>query len=77
MIIVTSPITFVSTASVGSYSGADPFFRYRCKTVNLSAEILDKTLNLIRNNKFIIPVHFGGLPCDMKEIKKLVIRQIQ
>ena len=70
--IVTSPITFVSTASVGSYSGADPVFSdIDAKTVNLSAEILDKTLNLIRNNKFIIPVHFGGLPCDMKEIKKI------
>ena len=70
--IVTSPITFVSTASVGSYSGADPVFSdIDAKTVNLSAEILDKTLNLTRNNKFIIPVHFGGLPCDMKEIKKI------
>ena len=44
--IVTSPITFVSTASVGSYSGADPVFSdIDAKTVNLSAEILDKTLN--------------------------------
>ena len=57
---------------VGSYSGADPVFSdIDAKTVNLSAEILDKTLNPIRNNKFIIPVHFGGLPCDMKEIKKI------
>ncbi len=70
--IITSPITFVSTASIGYYSGADPVFSdIDPKTVNLSAEILDKTLNSIRNNKFIIPVHFGGLPCDMKRIKKI------
>ena len=70
--IITSPITFVSTASIGIYSGANPVFSdIDPNTVNLSPEILDKKLNSIRTKKFIIPVHFGGLPCDMKEIKKI------
>lgn len=70
--LVTSPITFVASSNVAFYCGAKPLF---CdidpETVNLSPLQLKKTLADNPNVKAIVPVHFGGLPCDMIAIKRL------
>ena len=66
---VMSPITFVSTANASLYCGAKIVFSdIDDESINLSSEILKKTINKDSKIKCIIPVHFGGVPCDMKKI---------
>jgi|TARA_B110000438_G_scaffold292370_1_gene330619 perosamine synthetase len=69
--LLTSPITFASTANSSIFCGGDVVFSDIDKsTANLSPEELIKT---IKKNKVhaISPVHFAGLPCDMEKIKKI------
>ena len=59
--------TFVATAEVITYFGAKPVLcdiEYDTHNIDVS-----KIENLItKKTKAIIPVHFGGQPCDMDEI---------
>jgi UDP-4-amino-4,6-dideoxy-N-acetyl-beta-L-altrosamine transaminase len=73
--LITSPITFVASANAGRYVGGkvafadiDPF------TVNMSPESLGTALARNPDVKAVVPVHFGGLPCDMPAIKALADR---
>lgn len=69
--IVTSPITFASTANAILHSGKKPLF---CDIDAKDANISPDALKLILKNKNIggvIPVHFAGNTCDMKTIKKI------
>ncbi|MGQ9631693.1 MAG: DegT/DnrJ/EryC1/StrS family aminotransferase [bacterium] len=65
--VITSPYTFAATANVILHCGAKPVF----------ADIDEKTCNIDPNKieekitpktKAIIPVHFGGQPCEMDVI---------
>ena len=62
--------TFISTAEAVVYSGAIPILcdiepKYHNIDVNLiESKITSKT-------KAVIPVHFGGHPCEMDEIKRI------
>ncbi len=73
---VTSPITFVSTVSAGLHLGSEPIFcDIDSKTINISIEKLEEILKKNKKKiKLVIPVHFAGLPCDMKKIKNLSSR---
>lgn len=68
--VITSPITFVATANCAVYCGARVRFAdIDPQTWNLSPgevkkQITDKT-------KAIIAVHFAGLPCELRGLKKL------
>ena len=69
--LLTSPITFCSTANSSLFCGGDTIFAdIDSSTINMSVEAIKKN---IRTNKIdaISPVHFAGLPCDMKKIKKI------
>jgi len=69
--LLTSPITFIATANSSLYSGAETIFAdIDSSTINISAENIKK---VILKNKIhaIAPIHFGGLPCDMKKIKQI------
>jgi dTDP-4-amino-4,6-dideoxygalactose transaminase len=71
--VVTSPITFASTANVIVHCGATPVF---CDviddTLNMDPEQLERVLT--RRAKAIIAVHFAGHPCDMDEIGAVASR---
>lgn len=70
--VITSPITFVATSNSAMYCGAKPIFSdINEDTINLCPEKLKETLNAHPNTKAIIPVHFSGAPCEMKEIQKI------
>ncbi len=70
--IITSPVTFVATSNAALYCNAKPIFSdIDPETINLCSKQLEEKIKNIDNIKIISPVHFSGLPCDMKEIKRI------
>nr|WP_321242414.1 UDP-4-amino-4,6-dideoxy-N-acetyl-beta-L-altrosamine transaminase [uncultured Tolumonas sp.] len=72
----TSPISFVASANCALYCGAQvDFVDIEPDTGNMCALELAKKLEIAEKEgklpKVVIPVHFAGLPCDMKEIYAL------
>lgn len=68
--LVTTPITFVASANAGLYCGGKVAFAdIDAATLNMSASALESTVRRHGGAQVIIPVHFGGLPCDMPAIK--------
>lgn len=72
----TVPNTFVASANCALYCGAlIDFVDVDPKTQNISIDALELKLKsakeLGRLPKIVIPVHFGGEPCDMSAIKVL------
>ncbi len=69
--VITSPMTFAATAEVIRYFKAKPIFvDIQEDTLNIDPQ---KILQYLESNKShrvkaIIPVHYGGHPCDMDEI---------
>ncbi|MFH1957629.1 MAG: UDP-4-amino-4,6-dideoxy-N-acetyl-beta-L-altrosamine transaminase [bacterium] len=65
--IITTPITFLSTANAALYVGAKPIFAdIDYDSANISPEKIKS--KIVNKTKAIVPVHFAGCPCDMKEI---------
>ncbi|MBC8214227.1 MAG: DegT/DnrJ/EryC1/StrS family aminotransferase [Candidatus Marinimicrobia bacterium] len=62
--------TFIATAEVITYFGAKPVL---CDIhyANHNIDVSKIESLLTKNTKAIIPVHFGGYPCDMDEILNL------
>ncbi|WP_434667180.1 UDP-4-amino-4,6-dideoxy-N-acetyl-beta-L-altrosamine transaminase [Aeromonas sp. NJAU223] len=72
----TSPISFVASANCALYCGAQvDFVDIESDTGNMCAMELERKLVVAKKEgrlpKVVIPVHFAGLPCDMKEIYRL------
>lgn len=72
----TSPNTFVASANCGLYCGAKvDFVDIDPKTYNICTVALEEKLVVAEQQKrlpkIVIPVHFAGQSCDMKEIKRL------
>jgi UDP-4-amino-4,6-dideoxy-N-acetyl-beta-L-altrosamine transaminase len=65
--VIVPDVTFAATANAPLFVGATPVFAdIDEKTFNISPKDL---LNRITpKTKAIIPVHYGGQPCDMKEL---------
>ena len=69
--IATSPISFVASANTIIYAGHKPLF------VDIDFDSgsmsVDKLVDLINKIKIstVVPVHYAGLPCDMKRIHDL------
>lgn len=75
-LVWTSPITYASTASCALSLGAKvDFIDIDKNNFNLNIINLEKKLKQAKRinklPKLVIPVHFGGLSCDMEKIKKL------
>ncbi len=75
-IVWTSPNTFVASANCARYCGADvDFVDIDPVTLNMSVAALQNKLERAQKSgklpKVVIPVHFSGLPCDMKTIHAL------
>ena len=72
---VTTPMTFVATANACLYSNIDfDLVDIDSKTLNIDTDNLKKYFEIKSNKKktkIIIPVHYGGSPCNMKEINKI------
>lgn len=72
----TSPNTFVASANCALYCGAKiDFVDIDSKTYNMCIDALHAKLIKASKSgklpKIVIPVHFGGYPCEMQKIYKL------
>jgi perosamine synthetase len=68
--VIVPVMTFAATANAPIFCGARPVFvDVDEKTLNISPrDVLEK---ITPKTKAIIPVHYGGQPCDMKEIGEI------
>lgn len=72
--VITSPLTFVASSNCVLYCGGKPVFvDIQDDTANIDPEKIEyylKTRNSKHENqvKAIIPIHFAGHPCKLKEI---------
>ncbi len=65
--VVTTPLTFIATINAIEYVGAKPVLvDIDPKTLNLDPSLIEAAIT--KKTKAIIPVHFGGLSCDMDRI---------
>ena len=70
-VLLTSPITFVATANSSLYCNGETIFAdIDSSTINISIDSIKKIISQKKVHA-IAPVHFGGLPCDMKKIKEI------
>ena len=75
-VVWTSPITFVASANCARYCGADAdFVDIDPRTCNMDVRALKAKLEkTTKRPKVVIPVHLGGLSCEMDEIGELAKR---
>lgn len=68
--VITTPLTFVSTANVILHRGAKPVFvDVKKDTFNIDPLKIEKAIT--RKTKAIIPVHYAGQACEMDEILRI------
>jgi UDP-4-amino-4,6-dideoxy-N-acetyl-beta-L-altrosamine transaminase len=75
----TSPNSFLASANCALYCGADiDFVDIDPATRNMSTATLSAKLAQAEQDQrlphIVIPVHFGGLPCDMQALRSLADR---
>lgn len=66
--LITSPMTFAASANCALYCGAKPIF----VDINEENGLINENLiekKITSRTKIIVPVHYGGLPCNMKKIR--------
>jgi len=69
---ITTPITFIASANAIVYCGGTPHFvDIDPETLNISPDLIAAKCRELGRVKVIIPVHFGGFPCDMEAIGKI------
>jgi dTDP-4-amino-4,6-dideoxygalactose transaminase len=65
--VITTPLTFCSTANVIVHQGATPVLAdVQPATYNIDPDEIRKKIT--RHTRALIPVHLGGQPCEMDEI---------
>lgn len=82
--VITTPLTFGATANVIEHVGASPVFvDVDPATLNLDPNLVEDEVKRRRSTpslsrqgrvKAVIPVHFGGLPCDMDAFHEIARR---
>ena len=68
--VIVPSLTFVSTVNAIKLNHGIPVFcDVEPETGCISIEKMKKKIN--KKTKAVIPVHFGGFPCDLKKINEL------
>lgn len=71
--VITTPLTFVSTANVVLHRGATvKFADVDLKTWNIDPKDVEKKIT--KRTRAVIPVHLHGRPCDMDSISQISTR---
>ena len=74
--VITSPISFVASSNSILYSGHRPVFvDIDSLTINLDLDLVEKYAQLDSDVHAVIPVHFAGLPCDMRKLNKITTKK--
>lgn len=68
--VITTPLTYAATGNVILQIGAKPVFAdVDLETYNIDPEKIEGKIT--KRTKAIIPVHFGGWPCDLNKINRI------
>ncbi len=68
--VITSPVTFASTANVVEHVGAKPVFvDIEEDSLNIDVEKIEEKID--KKTKIILPIHVGGVPCEVDKILSL------
>jgi len=68
--VIVPSFTFIATANAPLFAGAKPIFAdIEEKTLGLDPK--DVTRKITAKTKAIIPIHYGGCPCIIKELSKI------
>ncbi|MCK4818158.1 aminotransferase class I/II-fold pyridoxal phosphate-dependent enzyme, partial [bacterium] len=68
--VITSPMTFLSTANAALFLGGHPVFvDIEADTGNIDAGLIESTIT--GKTKAIVPVHFSGHPAELKSISDI------
>lgn len=71
--VITTPLTFASTANIILMSGAKPVFvDIDAETFNIDPEKIERAIS--KRTKVLLPVHYGGYPAELDTIMKLAER---
>jgi dTDP-4-amino-4,6-dideoxygalactose transaminase len=65
--VILPTLTFTATAEVVRYLGADPVF-VDVDPITLNIDVNEVKAATTQRTKAIMPVHYGGLACEMDEI---------
>jgi len=72
--VITTPFTFTATGNVIVHTGARPVFvDIERETYNVDPEKIEGAIT--SKTKAIIPVHYAGHPCNMREIIRFAQKQ--
>jgi len=68
--VILPSLTFVSTANAVIMNGGKPIFvDVDPYTLNIDTEKIENSIS--EKTKVILPVHFGGMPCNLKSIQDI------
>lgn len=68
--VIVPSFTFIATANSAIFVGAKPVFAdIEEKTCGLDPDNVQSLIN--KNTKAIMPVHYGGCPCQIKELAEI------
>ncbi len=68
--VIIPSLSFVSTAHAVVYNGGKPVFvDVDPKTLCIDPELIKKSIT--KKTRVILPVHFGGMPCNLHEIQHI------
>ncbi|CAB5160622.1 MAG: UDP-4-amino-4,6-dideoxy-N-acetyl-beta-L-altrosamine transaminase [Actinobacteria bacterium] len=70
--VITSPISFVASANSSFYAKLTPkFVDIESSTININPSAIKRSLASSKDVRAIVPVHYGGMTCDMFEISQI------
>ena len=70
--VITSPISFVASANSSFYANLVPIFAdIVSRTINIDPTAIKKVLSSRSDVRAIVPVHYGGMTCDMFQISQI------
>lgn len=71
--LITSPMTFAASANCALYCGAKPIFvDIREENGLIDERLIEKKIT--SKTRIVIPVHYGGLPCNLAKIHSIAKR---
>ncbi|MBN2230616.1 MAG: DegT/DnrJ/EryC1/StrS family aminotransferase [Candidatus Thorarchaeota archaeon] len=68
--VIVPSFTFIATANAPLFTGAKPIFA-DIEEKTLGLDPLDVKEKITKKTKAIIPVHYGGSPCRINELKEI------